>query len=81
MDFEKEVRRIHGERHRLEAELVPLARAAANVLEDLQQNATARPIKEILFQLDALQEHGANLIRENPGGIIEMLMKAPPPRS
>ena len=72
-DFAKKLIEINEQRKCILESLVPLARAAANVLEDLNQKATARPLKEALFQLDSLSQEGCMLFIEHKQDVLKKL--------
>lgn len=53
-------------RQNLLAKLINPARAAMNAMTDAGMHRTAEPLKEIFFELDALDQEMTELIKSNP---------------
>ena len=48
---------------------------ALAVLEDLGHKSTARPIREILFELQSIESELAETMRSNPAATVEAMRK------
>jgi hypothetical protein len=64
------------QKQKLLESLVTPCRVAVLLLEDLNHSRSAGPLKEILFQLDALEEEKTKFQAENAQQIVTQLLAA-----
>ena len=66
---------LANRKHALALKLVPAARAACNAMMDAKMERSARPMAEILFELDAVEQEMVALFDSNPAGAIAILIE------
>jgi hypothetical protein len=68
------LREIMGKRMRVMERMVEPSRAACNAMLDAGMTRTAEPLKELLFEWDAINGEAVDVARDNPEQLADALL-------